>query len=118
MKLTRLYTGDDGESHFIEEEIPLKDQGKIGALSEWAGATGVLFRSVEGSYNLDFHCAPRRQYIVNLTGSVEISVGSGDKRVFGPGDILLVEDTTGHGHVSRAVNDEPRTCIFISTEEI
>ena len=116
MKLTRIYTGDDGESHFSDEEIPLKDQGHVGQFSEWAKATGVLFRAVQGDYNYDFHCAPRRQYIVNLTGSVEIEVGSGDKRVFGPGDIMLVEDTHGHGHISRAVNNENRTCIFISTD--
>ena len=85
---------------------------------EWADTTGLLFRSVAGSYDLDYHCAPRRQYIVNLTGSVEISVASGDKRVFGPGEVMLVEDTTGHGHISRAVNNEPRTCIFISTEKL
>jgi hypothetical protein len=76
-------------------------------------AKGVLFREVGGDYDLDYHTAPRRQYVVNLTGSVEIEVGDGTKRVLGPGTILLAEDTTGRGHISRNVGGEPRTCLFI-----
>ena len=43
-------------------------------------------------------------------------VGDGTKRVLGPGDVLLAEDTTGRGHISRAVRGEPRTCLFIPLE--
>jgi hypothetical protein len=53
---------------------------------------------------------------VNLTGSVEIETGDGTKRVLGPGDILLAEDTTGRGHISRAVRGAPRTSRFIPRE--
>ena len=34
MKVTRIYTGEDGESHFAEIDIPIRDAGEIGALSE------------------------------------------------------------------------------------
>jgi hypothetical protein len=73
----------------------------------------VQFRTVAPNYFLDFHTAPRRQLVVNLTGSVEIEVGDGSRRTFGPGSILLAEDTTGEGHLSRSVDDEPRTCLFV-----
>ena len=33
MKITRIYTGEDEQSHFEEIEIPLFDQGDIGRLS-------------------------------------------------------------------------------------
>jgi hypothetical protein len=44
------------------------------------------------------HTAPKEQYIIYLKGTAEIEVTSGEKRIFGPGDILLVTDTTGKGH--------------------
>ncbi len=113
MHIVRVYTGDDGESHFEDVEVPLGEEGRGGRLSEMVDAHGVIFRETGGDYDLDFHHAPRRQYVVNLSGSVEITVGSGESRVIGPGEILLAEDTTGRGHKSSAVGREPRRCLFI-----
>ena len=75
MKVTRLYTGDDGQSHFEDIDVPLFDQGDIGQLSELVPATGVIFRETSGEYHYEWHNAPRRQYIVMLEGEVEIEVG-------------------------------------------
>ncbi len=115
MKITRLYTGSDGESHFEDIDIPLKDRGKIGKLSDTIKTTGIIFRETSGDYNYTWHNAPRRQYIIML-GEVEIEVGSGTKRRFKAGDILLVEDTTGRGHISRAVSKKPRKSIFVTLD--
>jgi hypothetical protein len=116
MKITRVYTGPDNKSHFEDIEIPLKDGGKGGLMSELVKATGVVFRETDGSYNFDFHNAPRRQYVVNLEGEVEIEVGDGTKRILRTGDILLAEDTTGQGHISRAVGGKPRKSLFITLD--
>lgn len=113
MKYLRIYTGDDGRSHFEDVDIALEDRGAMGRISALWSGKGVLFREVDGDYDLDYHNAPRRQFVVNLTGSVEIGVGDGSVRRLGPGSILLAEDTTGQGHVSRNVGGEPRTCLFI-----
>ena len=113
MRITRIYTGADGESHFEDVEIELSAMGLGGQLSQPVPASSVIFRAVDGDYALDFHTAPRRQFVVNLTGSVEIETGLGEKRLLGPGAVLLAEDTTGRGHISRAVDGEPRTCLFI-----
>ncbi len=113
MHVTRIYTGDDGQSHFEDVPIDMVDQEMLGQLSAPWAATAVQFREVGGDYLLDFHCAPRRQLVVNLTGSVEIEIGSGETRVLGPGSILLAEDITGQGHISRNVDGQPRTCLFI-----
>ena len=77
----------------------------------------MQFREVDGDYALDFHVAPRRQLVVNLTGSVEIEIGTGEHALFGPGSILLAEDTTGQGHISRNVGGEPRTCLFVHLDD-
>lgn len=113
MLITRVYTGSDGKSHFEDVEIELFDKGPMGSISSLWSAKGVLFRKVSGDYDLDFHNAPRRQFVVNLTGAVEIEVGDGTKRQLGAGSILLAEDTEGQGHISRSINGEPRECLFI-----
>ena len=116
MKVVRIYTGSDNKSHFEDVQIPLKDSGKVGFLSELTKASGVLFRETGGDYNYDFHTAPRRQYVVNLEGEVEIEVGDGNKRILRAGDVLLAEDTTGQGHISRAVAGKSRKSLFITLD--
>jgi len=111
--IVRIYTGADNKSHFEELTVPLKSGGKVGFLSELVKATGVVFRETAGDYNYDFHTAPRRQYVVNLEGEVEIEVGDGTRRILHAGEILLAEDTTGQGHISRAVAGKPRKSLFI-----
>ena len=113
MRIVRIYTGPDQQSHFEDVEIELHDTGLGGRVSSLHRAQGVVFRETDGDYDLGFHNAPRRQYVVNLSGRVEIEVGSGEKRVLGPGSILLAEDTTGQGHISRAVAGEARASLFI-----
>lgn len=113
MQVTRIYTGDDGKSHFEDVDIELEDLGARGHISAPWPASSVMFRTVEGDYHIDFHTAPRRQLVVNLTGHVDIETGDGTVRRMGPGSILLAEDTTGQGHISRAVDNEPRQCLFI-----
>lgn len=117
MDVVRVYTGDDGRSHFEDVTVPLTERSATGRLSELWPGKGVQFREVDGDYALDFHNAPRRQLVVNLTGSVEIEVGDGTVRTLGPGSILLAEDTDGEGHISRNVGGEPRTCLFIHLDE-
>jgi hypothetical protein len=115
--IVRVFTGTDGQSHFEDVHVALDDAGMAGQISALWPGKGVQFRTVGGDYQLDFHTAPRRQLVVNLTGSVEIEVGDGTRRVLGPGTILLAEDTTGQGHISRGVDGEPRTCLFVHLDD-
>jgi hypothetical protein len=116
MRVVRLYTCPDNHSHFEDLDVPLKDRGKIGLLSGRVEATGLVFRETAGDYDYDFHTAPRRQYVVNLEGEVEIEVGDGTRHILRSGDILLAEDTTGQGHISRAVAGKPRRSLFITLD--
>ena len=113
MRVTRISTGGDGETHFSEVEIPLADAGSIGCLSALLPATGIVFRETPADYDYDWHPAPRRQYIVLLDGEIEITVGDGESRRFRGGDVLLVEDTEGRGHRTRTVDGRVRRSLFI-----
>jgi len=56
---------------------------------------------------IDWHPAPRRQFVIILSGQLEIGFSDGTKQVFGPGDARLVEDTTGKGHTTRVHGSQP-----------
>ena len=116
MKITRIYTGDDGKSHFEDEDIELKDSGDIGRLSNKIAATGIIFRETEPSYDYDWHPVPQRQFIIMLEGELEVEVGDGEKRHFSGGDVMLFEDTTGQGHRSRTTNNAVRKTIFVTLD--
>ena len=111
MKIIRLYTGPDGQSHFGDVEVPLSEQA-LGRLSDLVDAKGVIFRETPAGFTLDWHKAPQRQFVVLLNGMVEIEVGDGAKRRISAGDILFAEDVIGQGHISRDLSG-PRRSIFI-----
>lgn len=117
MKITRVHATPDGESHFDEVEIPLQDAGEIGRLSAAFPARSVIFRETGPDYAYDWHCAPQRQLIVLLDGTIEIEVSSGAKRRFSGGDLLLMEDTSGRGHRTRTVDGRRRRSLFIPLDE-
>jgi hypothetical protein len=115
MRVLRVFTGDDGESHFEELDVPL-NAGRYGSLSDLVPTTGTMFRETPAGGAIDFHNAPQRQFVVNLTGRVEIEVGDGTKRQLGAGDILLADDTTGRGHITRDI-EGPRYSLFLPLPE-
>ncbi len=113
VKVTRLYTGPDGKTKVEEYEIPLKPQGRGTSLSQTVPVKSLQFRRTNKDYDLDWHQAPNRQYVVTLSGESEIELEGGRKLRLGPGHILLAEDTTGQGHISRAIGSGDRISLFI-----
>ncbi len=113
MKYTRIFADGNGDSHFEEVEVGLTDQGMVGRLSQTVAVQELIFRENEPGYDWDFHTAPARQFIVLLDGEIEIETSLGEKRRFGGGDILLVEDVTGKGHRTRNVIAQKRQSLFI-----
>ena len=108
MGIMRLYTGADGQSHL--EELDLASHPELTTLQP---TKGIVFRTSQPGYFSDWHNAPRRQFVITLTGEVEIGLGDGTIRRFGPGHVTLAEDLTGQGHTTRVVGDQPRLSVTI-----
>jgi quercetin dioxygenase-like cupin family protein len=83
-------------------------EGAHGEGTPMQSAAGIAFRVSPPGYVLSWHCAPRRQYSISLSGTAEIEVGDGTKVQLRPGDAVLAEDLTGQGHITRVVGNEPR----------
>jgi hypothetical protein len=116
MRIHNLYADADGESHFRDIEVAFVESTRGGELSERLPATGIIFRRVAPTYDLDWHPAPRRQYIINLDAGVQITASDGESRIIGAGEVILVEDTVGKGHLSKAVDGQLRHCIFVPVD--
>ena len=98
----RLYTGNDGQSHLEEFQPP-----------ENMPATSVVFRNQPLGTFIDWHTAPRKQFLITLEGNVEIGTGDGTLHVMGPGDMMLAEDLTGQGHTTRVIGKKDRISVAI-----
>lgn len=123
MTLVRLYTGSDGKSHFEDISVPMSpaaaDNPAVEILESKLIATRgvVMSRIVHHDHSGRPHNVPRRQLVVHLAGQTEIEASGGETRWFNGGTVLLAEDTTGAGHITRGVGDEPRVAIFIHLED-
>ena len=116
MRIHNLYTDESGESHFRDIEVEWVEERRGSRLSTAFPASSIIFRQVPPSYDLDWHPAPCRQYIINLDAGVQITASDGESRVIGAGEVILVEDTTGKGHLSKAVDGKLRHSIFVPTD--
>lgn len=105
MKITRLFTGTDGKSHFDEIESEAETTRPLGTYSRRYSSSGFFFRDFEKDSFFDWHTAPRRQYIIYLEGKVEVCASGGEIKIFGPGDILLASDIEGEGHTTRTLTN-------------
>lgn len=108
MKYTRIYADTKGESHFMDVQIKLEHVDFAPPappvnLSSFNPATQYAFCVFSSGWFGDWHPTPQRQIFFLLSGEVEVQVSDGEVRRFGTGSIVLVEDTTGKGHVSRVV---------------
>lgn len=116
MRIHNLYADHTGESHFRDVYVAWSDLTPSTRSTAGIPITQLIFREVPGSYDLDWHPAPCRQFVVNLDAAVEVTASDGEVRVIGKGEILLVEDTSGRGHRSKAVEGTPRRAIFLTLE--
>ena len=116
MRIHNLYVDANGETHFRDIEVEWVEERPGGKLSKRFPATGIIFRETAGDYDLDWHPAPRRQYIINLDAGVQITASDGEARRIGAGEVILVEDTWGKGHLSKAIDGKLRHCIFVPIE--
>ena len=113
MKIHNLYCDANGESHWRDIDVEWIEERNFSKLSARLPATGIIFRETSGDYDPDWHPAPRRQYIINLDGGVQITASDGESRVIGAGEVILVADTSGKGHLSKSVSGKMRHSIFV-----
>jgi hypothetical protein len=116
MMILNLFEDEDGISHFRELDVEWTQPLFTLQTTDRIPVTGLYFVESPADYDLDWHRAPRKQYIINLDAAVQITAGDGESREIGVGQVLLVEDTTGQGHLSQVIGNKIRHAAFIAVE--
>lgn len=114
MKITRLYTGTDSESHFEEIEVPFESRGEFGLFTVPEPVKAIFFREIPAGWVYSWHTVVCREYVVTIEGGAEIEVGSGEKCTLRKGDVLLAEDLVGRGHRTRVLGKKVWRQVFIT----
>ena len=107
-----VYADSAGESHIDEAKVelafkvfaPPAQSLEVSAIA--AAAAFGLLRLPVGWYG-DWRPSPSRQWLFFLAGHAAIEASDGRLLRAGPGSIVLLEDTTGRGHLTRVVGDAP-----------
>ncbi len=119
---TILFTDTDGRARFRQEDVPLGEGTPQSMLSALQPSGGYQLRESPVGFRSQFHVTVTPQWVVILSGRMEIGLQDGSSRVFGPGehfysaDVLpagAVFDPGVHGHWSRQVGDEPLRTLFV-----
>ena len=112
MQIVRVFSGDDGESHF--EDVSPEEMVDI---AKRLGEGDIQLNERPAPSFSDYHTAPRRQYVLHLLGTAEYETADGTKRQFVPGDVLVAEDLTGHGHIARGLGEGQRFILAVPLAE-
>ena len=109
MNIVRVYSGDDGESHF---QVVTPEE--FAEIAKRRGTGDIqLERASFARPSRTTTPPPRRQYVVGLSGLSEFECADGTQVPDGaPATYLIAEDLTGHGHIARGLGDEPRACCW------
>lgn len=123
----RVYTDESGVSHFEDVSPPMQPTTRTTGVStsDWfSEPLGEPFRlsrvnpastdpgsAGSGEWG-PWHPQPRRGFLVRLAGETETQVSDGEVRRFGPGDLVLFEDTTGQGHRNRRLTPDSLTILI------
>lgn len=108
IKAYQLFTGANGHSHFITGHI---------AENLITKAVSIHFKETPAGTNYDWHPAPKAQFVLTLTGTLEFTVFSGEKFMLKAGEVLIATDTTGIGHTWQMLGNEPWKRAYVVFEE-
>ncbi len=117
-----LETGADGRARFRQQAVELSEGKPAARLSALAPSGGLQWRESPVGFRSEFHCTETPQWLVILSGAMEIGLQDGSTRVFRPGQHFYSNDTLPagaafdaevHGHWSRQVGDEPLATLFV-----
>jgi quercetin dioxygenase-like cupin family protein len=116
IRCVRLWTGEDGNSHFEDGQIHLEGGQRGDLLTGKLAVTTVSFQETVSGGAFAWHDAPARQLVITLSGTLDFQTREGKHFVLRPGDILLAEDTAGTGHSWRLTDDQPwrRTYVILA----
>lgn len=111
---TRLFVDEHGESRFEDLVTSLQSGFAPPGVATPAFAAPFLstdatcfWIGVPGEWKEDWpHTAPRRMILITTQGEFELTASKGVARRFPLGSVVIVEDTTGAGHLFKVIGSK------------
>ena len=103
----RIFADTNGETHMEDIDIDLqprklfKDNPPLRLTDNLPASWYNVCYVPTGVGETGWHNPPQRLLVLWLTGEVEFETSDGDIRRLPPGSVVLAEDTTGKGHITR-----------------
>jgi len=121
LKYQKLYSDAEGESHWQDVEVELKEQtfappAKAIEISTPEAVKQTLFLRLKSGWNEPIHPTPVSQKLICLAGTVRVTASDGEFRDIGPGDVWHMEDKHGKGHHTVVTSDEDFLCVIVQYE--
>jgi len=120
LEIVRVYPDEDGETHFGTISAPWDNAADLDAAA-WGsfalGAERPEFKDAPEGFSIGWHNSGYRMIVIQMTGTRETEVSDGEVRRFGPGSVIVFEDTTGKGHQTRSVGSERLSFVVMALPE-
>lgn len=121
MHIVRFHHLPTGESRFQDVAVSLPDQttdaeGNSYQLSRAIDAGVARFVVLPSGFAQGWHNAPARQFVVVMSGALEVETTDGEKRQWRAGAVFLADDVEGRGHKTRVL-EGPAQLLFVRVPE-
>ncbi|MDE1147218.1 MAG: hypothetical protein PW843_11435 [Azospirillaceae bacterium] len=117
LKIYHAYAASDGKSYVEEINVPaMRTKTLSGSSQTYFDLKPVEMRIARGVSGemMDWHGAVEyRHLLIPLQGSLQFEMDDGRFLELKPGEAILAEDWTGHGHRSGCAASKNPTCVVI-----
>ncbi len=117
LEFPHFCTCDQKISKLEMHEVGVSDHGHGTFVGDLIECHSVRIAETEPGGTYDWHPAPRKQYVITLTGSVEFTFGNGEILIVHPGDVFLANDLEGKGHKWRILGDVPWRRLYVHLDQ-
>jgi hypothetical protein len=111
-RYVRLFSHTDGESPFQDIAVSLDRELSVPPapplrMQAFGPAVTVALVGGDSGWNGEVaHPARLRMLQSNLSGAFEVTASDGESRRFGPGSLVLLEDTRDKGHSTQILDED------------
>ena len=118
IKVLRLYTNEAGLSCFGAADIAMEMRRFAPPAPELyvsapARASEFVVLRLPVGWTGERHPSPARQILFCLSGKVRVTPGVGDPGTVAAGEAWLMEDTSGEGHETEVISQEPFDAVVV-----
>ena len=111
MKIPRIYTDEQGETHVGIRDLPEHEArvgpppNPMGRMTEIETVTSFVMFSAPAGTEVPSHNAPQPYICIVLSGEGEVTASDGKTVRLGPGGLIYCDDASGKGHLTRSITD-------------